>query len=84
MAPSDRDMKARQAELSGGAKKKAKKKAATKGGDKAARGEDTPEWQKPEYTGPLSGEQAAWRNRHLTEKRMQADAESAKARREAK
>lgn len=34
---------------------------------KAARGE-APEWQKKDYSGPLTGEQALWRNKHITTK----------------
>lgn len=37
---------------------------------KAARGEEIPEWQKPDYKGPLHGSQAEWRNTHLTHHRI--------------
>ncbi len=32
------------------------------GGSKKARGEETPEWQKKNYTGPMTVEIANWRN----------------------
>lgn len=40
----------------------------TAGGGKADRGEEIPDWKKPDYTGPLTGEQAMWRNQHITTK----------------
>lgn len=40
---------------------KAEPKAAAKPADKA----DAKPWQAPDYSGPLSGEQAAWRNANL-------------------
>lgn len=36
-------------------------------GGKAARGE-MPEWKHPDYSGPLTGEQALWRNENLRTK----------------
>lgn len=41
--------------------------AGGEGADKVARGE-IPEWRKPEYTGPLSADQAVWRNANLRTK----------------
>jgi len=35
---------------------------------KKARGEEAPAWQKEDYDGPLTGEQAMWRNANLTTK----------------
>lgn len=40
---------------------------ATDGG-KAARGEEGPAWRKPNYSGPLTIEQAQWRNQHIQRK----------------
>lgn len=55
-------------------------KPASKGdgkGGKKDRGQqqdpaDAPAWQKPDYTGGLTIEQAEWRNAHLTQKRFKA------------
>lgn len=45
----------------------------SKGAGKAERGEEaTPEWKKPEYSGPLSADQAAWRNEHISIKEREA------------
>lgn len=33
--------------------------------EKAEKSTPTPEWQKAGYDGPLTSEQAAWRNTHL-------------------
>lgn len=49
----------------------AKADADTEGADKAARGElpaEVPAWQKPDYTGPLTGEQAMWRHANIKQK----------------
>lgn len=35
--------------------------------DKSARGEQ-PDWQKPDYSGPLTATQALWRGKHITTK----------------
>lgn len=42
-------------------------------GGKADRGEEIPDWQKPDYNGSLTVPQAAWRNEHLTAKRIEQD-----------
>jgi len=42
--------------------------AEQKDGGKQARGEEAPAWQKEDYDGPLTGEQAMWRNANLTTK----------------
>lgn len=39
--------------------------APAKAPGKASRGEEIAEWKKAEYSGPLSGEQAEWRRKHL-------------------
>lgn len=36
--------------------------AKAEGGSKKARGEETPAWMKPDYTGPMTVEIANWRN----------------------
>ncbi len=41
--------------------------AKQKQGGKAERGE-TPEWKKPDYTGPITCEQAMWRNKNISRK----------------
>lgn len=51
------------------AKKAAEEAADAKASKKARRSDSdsdapTPDWQKPDYNGPLDAEQAAWRNRH--------------------
>ena len=45
----------------------AAKKAADKAAKKAADEAKAPvaDWQQPDYDGPLDGEKAAWRNKHL-------------------
>lgn len=35
---------------------------------KEARGEEVPDWKKPEYMGPMTGEIALWRLEHLNTK----------------
>lgn len=35
-------------------------------GAKEARGESIPDWQRPDYDGPITGEQGEWRNKNLT------------------
>lgn len=45
------------------AAKKAADKAAKKAADEAKA--PTADWQQPDYDGPLDGEKAAWRNKHL-------------------
>lgn len=39
-----------------------------KDGGKDARGEELPDWKKPEYSGGLTGEQAEWRHKHIIQK----------------
>jgi len=49
--------------------------AARDADDAAAAAEESdapPDWQAEDYTGPLSGEQALWRQKHLTPKRLAA------------
>lgn len=35
---------------------------------KQSRGEETPDWQKPDYNGPLTCEKAEWRNKNIKQK----------------
>lgn len=47
------------------------------GADKVERGEERPEppaWKLPAYSGPLTADQAAWRNQHITLKDRDAPA----------
>ena len=48
------------------AKKAAEETAAAKAAKKAkASDASPPAWQDPDYDGPLDGEQAMWRNKHI-------------------
>lgn len=48
------------------AKKDADESTAKKGAKKAHAEESVAaDWQQPDYDGPLDGEKAAWRNKHL-------------------
>lgn len=50
----------------------AAKEAAAAAADDDSLPEGPPDWQAEDYTGPLSGEQAQWRNKHLTPGRLAA------------
>lgn len=66
--PQAEDPSAGDKSADGDSKNKNKPKAASKA--KAARGEEIPEWQKPDYSGALHGGQAEHRNKHLTHHRI--------------
>lgn len=41
---------------------------AAAGAGKKARGEELAAWQKPDYSGPLTGDQALWRTERMSTK----------------
>ena len=52
----------------GGGNPDADPDAAQEPAGKAVRGEEEPDWQKPDYSGPLTIPQAEWRNTNIQQK----------------
>lgn len=61
-APTDAELKEREQALNAREAELAKREAAAQETNKEVRGEEVAAWMKPDYTGPMTTDMAAWRN----------------------